>query len=103
MADLITRSTTSPLTDFLQNSASRLFERTPLWFYCLAEAEAAGGNHLGELGSWIVASTFIAVMLDDPELALSTGFSPEMSPLRGADGTAIDTIEKWLKFALVLE
>lgn len=91
------------LADFLRNSTARLHERTPLWFYVLAEAEAAGGNHLGELGSWIVASTFIAVMLSDPDSALSRGFTPDQSPLRMPDGSVIDSLEKWMRFAIVLE
>jgi hypothetical protein len=91
------------LKNFLENSTARLFERTPLWFYCLAEAEAAGGNHLGELGSWIVASTFVGTLFDDPESALSLEFGPSDSPLRMPDDSPIDSIEKWLKFALVLE
>lgn len=91
------------LATFLENSSARLYERTPLWFYCLAEAEAATGEHLGELGSWIVASTFIAALLDDPDSALSQGFSPDDSPLRMPDNSSIDSIEKWMKFAVVLE
>ncbi len=104
VADVATLLDGKPdMAAFLRNSDAKLHERTPLWFYCLAEAEAAGGDRLGDVGSWIVASTFIAVMLDDPDSALSTSFTPEMSPLRAPDGTPIDTIEKWLKFALVLE
>ena len=91
------------LTGFLQGTQSRLFERTPLWFYVLAEAEAASGDHLGEVGSWIVASTFIAILLADPDSALSTDFDPTHSPLRLPDGSPIDSIEAWMKFALVLE
>jgi len=91
------------LKDFLTGSASKLHERTPLWFYVLAEAEAAGGNKLGELGSWLVASTFIATLLADPASALSTDFTPGESPLRMPDQSTIDDIEKWMKFAAVLE
>lgn len=93
----------SDLSNFLENSSAGLHERTPLWFYCLAEAEAAGGNHLGELGSWIVASTFVGTLLSDPNSALSTRFTPVQSPLRAPDGSPIDSIEKWMKFARVLE
>lgn len=104
VADVTTLIDGKPeLKQFLRDSDARFFERTPLWFYCLAEAEAAGGNRLGELGSWLVASTFIGVLLDDPASALSTDFAPEASPLRAPDGTPIDTIEKWMRFALVLE
>ncbi len=91
------------LKSFLESSTARLHERTPLWFYILAEAEATGGQHLGEVGSWIVASTFIATLLDDPESALSLEFGPSQSPLRTPDDQPIDSIERWMKFALVLE
>jgi len=88
---------------FLRNNQSGFNHRTPLWFYCLAEAEAAGGESLGELGSWIVASTFIGVMLDDPTSALSTRFRPMDSPLRTEKGMPVDTIARWMEFALVME
>lgn len=91
------------LKAFLEGSQSRMFERTPLWFYCLAEAEATGGDHLGELGSWMVASTFIAALLADPDSALSLDFTPDGSPLRMPDDSPIDSISKWLQFALVME
>jgi Animal haem peroxidase len=91
------------LRDFLRNSQSKLHERTPLWFYLLAEAEDAGGNRLGEVGSWLVASTFVGVLLADPDSALSRGFTPEQSPLRMADGGTIDSIAKWMRFAAVME
>ncbi|SNR48435.1 heme peroxidase [Paracoccus sediminis] len=90
------------LGDFLRGSGSALHCRTPLWFYILAEAEAGGGNRLGELGSWIVASSFIGVMLSDPDSALSRGFEPAQSPLRMPDGSPVDTLEKWMRFALVM-
>lgn len=90
------------LADFLRGSGSGLHCRTPLWFYVLAEAEAAGGNRLGELGSWIVASSFIGVMLSDPDSALSRGFAPNHSPVRMPDGSPIDSLEKWMRFALVM-
>ena len=91
------------LQSFLQNNQSGFSHRTPLWFYCLAEAEAAGGESLGELGSWIVASTFIGVMLGDPTSALSSRFRPMDSPLRTEKGMPVDTIARWMEFALVME
>ncbi len=91
------------LSDFMRCSEAKLHERTPLWFYLLAEAEAAGGDHLGEVGSWIVASTFVGTLLSDPDSALSTDFEPAHSPLRMPDGTPVNSLEKWMKFALVLE
>ena len=64
---------------------------------------AAGGNQLGELGSWMVANTFIGCLLADPDSALSKDFEPSHSPLRMPDGSVIDSIDKWLRFALVME
>ena len=91
------------LRDFLKNSQSKLFERTPLWFYILAEAEKGGGNRLGEVGSFLVASTFVGVLLADPDSALSRGFDPSQSPLRMADNSPINSIAKWMRFASVME
>ncbi|MGR9245760.1 peroxidase family protein [Rhizobium leguminosarum] len=91
------------LKNFLTGTASRFHERTPLWFYVLAEAEAAGGNRLGEVGSCLVASTFVGVLLADPDSALSRGFTPDQSPLKMPDNSAIDSIAKWMRFAAVMQ
>ena len=91
------------MRDFLKNSQSKFFERTPLWFYILAEAEKAGGNSLGEVGSFLVASTFVGVLLADPDSALSRGFDPTQSPLRMRDNSPIDSLAKWMRFASVME
>ena len=104
IADVSTIFNSKPtLRDFLKNSQSKLFERTPLWFYILAEAENAGGNSLGEVGSFLVASTFVGVLLTDPDSALSRGFDPTQSPLRMRDNSPIDSISKWMRFASVME
>ncbi len=103
IADVSTIFASRPvMRDFLKNTASKFHQRTPLWFYCLAEAEAAGGNKLGEVGSFMVASTFVGVLLSDPDSALSIGFEPDHSPLRMADNSMIDSIVKWMKFAAVM-
>ncbi|NKK78044.1 peroxidase family protein [Rhizobium leguminosarum] len=91
------------LKNFLAGTTSRFHERTPLWFYILAEAEAAGGNRLGEVGSCLVASTFVGVLLADPDSALSRGFTPSQSPLKMPDNTPIDSIVKWMRFAAVMQ
>ncbi|MGB3507903.1 MAG: heme peroxidase family protein, partial [Microcoleaceae cyanobacterium] len=39
---------------------------TPLWFYCLAEAEAHGGK-LGAVGGRIVAMTLLRILKEDPK------------------------------------
>lgn len=103
IADVSTLFGTKPaLRDFLKNSQSKFHQKTPLWFYVLAEAEAGGGNRLGEVGSWIVASTFIGVLLSDPDSAISKGFHPNQSPLKMPDNSPIDSIAKWMKFAIVM-
>ena len=37
-------------------------ERTPLWYYILAEAAHVGGNHLGPVGSTVVADVLIGLV-----------------------------------------
>jgi heme peroxidase len=104
IADISTVFGSKPqLRDFLKDSQSKFHEQTPLWFYVLAEAESGGGNRLGEIGSFLVASTFIGVLLADPDSALSRGFHPDQSPLRMNDNTPIDSIAKWMRFASVME
>ncbi|HKH28569.1 MAG TPA: heme peroxidase family protein [Sphingomicrobium sp.] len=104
IADVSTIVSSKPaLRDFLKNTESKLHQRTPLWFYLLAEAEAGGGNRLGEVGSWLVASTFVGVLLADPDSALSRGFTPKQSPLRMPDNSHIDSIAKWMRFAAVMK
>lgn len=103
ITDVSTLFNTKPaLKTFLTGSQSKFHQRTPLWFYILAEAEAAGGNKLGEVGSWLVAATFIGILLADPDSALSKGFTPAQSPLRMPDNSKIDSIAKWMQFALVM-
>ncbi|WP_157014599.1 peroxidase family protein [Mesorhizobium xinjiangense] len=104
IADVSTLFASKPaLRDFLANGSAGFHQRTPLWFYLLAEAEAGGGNRLGEVGSRLVAETFIGVLLDDPDSALSRNFEPSQSPLRMADDSPIDSIAKWMRFAAVME
>jgi hypothetical protein len=103
IADVSTIVSSKPaLRDFLKNSQSKMHQRTPLWFYLLAEAESGGGDRLGELGSWLVASTFVGVLLADPDSALSRGFTPGQSPLRMSDNSEIDSLTKWMRFAAVM-
>ena len=58
---------------------------------------------LGEVGSWLVASTIIGVPLSDPDSAPSRGFNPSQSPLKMPDNSPIDSIAKWMQFAVVME
>ena len=49
--------------------------KTPLWFYQLQEADAAGGK-LDGVGGTIVASVLVRLLRLDPESALHTSFVP---------------------------
>jgi hypothetical protein len=90
--------------------AGGFFDRTPLWFYVLKEAEVReDGQRLGEVGSRVVAETIIGVLLNDPESYLSQkpDWSPSEptpragGPLRLPDGRTISTIGDLLRFAAV--
>lgn len=50
----------------LQESNKLLLKQTPLWYYILKEAEVKeNGNRLGEVGSTIVAETFVKLLRSD--------------------------------------
>jgi hypothetical protein len=49
-----------PAKDILSKPVFR--GKTPLWFYILKEAELIGGNHLGRVGSRIVAETLVGLV-----------------------------------------
>lgn len=56
-------------------SAAGLIDRTPLWFYVLAEAgdpTGANGEHLGIVGSRIVAETLVNVCRFSPDSVLTS-------------------------------
>jgi hypothetical protein len=56
--DVLERATPTGLKELVD--AAGLFDRTPLWFYILAESgdpSGANGQHLGIVGSRIVAET----------------------------------------------
>lgn len=84
------------------------FERTPLWFYILKEAEVReNGQRLGEVGSRVVAETFIGVLLADPGSYLSQ--QPDWTPAKPTpdaggplmlpNGGTIGTITDLFRFA----
>ncbi|GIE99449.1 peroxidase family protein [Paractinoplanes rishiriensis] len=77
--------------------------RTPLWFYILREAEVlAQGNTLGPLGSRIVVETFVGQLRHDPTSYLrQTSWSPSAG-VRLPDGSPVDSIPAFLRFAGVL-
>ena len=52
-------------------------DKTPLWFYCLQEAEERGKGKLTGVGGSIVASVIIRLLKLDPESVLNVpGFTP---------------------------
>jgi len=59
---------------------SGFLERTPLWFYILAEAARWGNGRLGPVGSTIVASVLIELVLRSPDSFLK---KPKWSPTLG--------------------
>ena len=54
-------------------------ERTPLWYYMLVEASHGGGEHLGPVGSTIVAEVLIGLVRRSPDSILRTpGWTPSL-------------------------
>jgi hypothetical protein len=55
-------------------------ERTPLWYYLLAEAtHHGGGQHLGPVGSTIVAEVLVGlVRRSDDSILRSPGWTPSL-------------------------
>jgi signal recognition particle subunit SEC65 len=72
-----------PHAEFLDTPRFR--GRTPLWYYVLKEAELAGGNHLGRVGSRIVAETLIGILKKSPYSILN---EPKWYPRFTRRGTA---------------
>ncbi|ANC30614.1 peroxidase family protein [Isoptericola dokdonensis] len=77
---------------------------TPLWFYVLQEAKVHGnGNFLGEVGSRILAETFVYLLRRDDDSFLRT--PDPWTPADGVrleDGSMITTLPDLLRFAGVL-
>jgi hypothetical protein len=57
-----------PHENILTNPKYRFLEDTPLWYYILKEAEVVReGNHLGPIGSRLVADVIVAALAADPK------------------------------------
>jgi hypothetical protein len=99
-ADLETNSTDEIKAALEQGE---FFDRTPLWFYVLKEAEVrASGNSLGEVGSRIVAATIIGQIRKDRGSYLNqTSWGPAQG-VRLPDGRPVRSIADFLRFAGVL-
>jgi hypothetical protein len=83
--------------------AGGLFDRTPLWFYVLKEAEVRElGRRLGEVGSRIVAETIVGHIRKDPgSYVHQTSWNPARG-VRLPNGRPVRTIADFLRFAGVL-
>lgn len=82
-------------------------EHTPLWFYILREAEVqADGQHLGQLGSRIVAETLVGLAACDPSSYWHQSGSDDgrWHPQDGAqpEGETVDTVPALIRAALWL-
>ncbi|WP_406129856.1 peroxidase family protein [Streptomyces sp. NBC_00989] len=95
------QGTSDAVKDALE--AAGLFDRTPLWFYVLKEAEVREqGRRLGEVGSRIVAETIIGQIRKDPGSYVNrTSWSPAQGVLL-PNGRPVRTIADFLRFAGVL-
>jgi Animal haem peroxidase len=84
--------------------AGGFFEKTPLWYYVLREAEVrAGGKTLGELGSRIVCQTIISQVRHDPTsyLRQEQPWTPDKG-VKLQDGSTVTSISDFLRFAGVM-
>ena len=76
--------------------------RTPAWYYILKEAEVRqNGERLGQLGSHILAETFVGLLLRDPHSILNTKWTPAAG-VKDAAGNEVRLIEDLLTFAGVM-
>lgn len=70
-----------------------LLERTPLWFYILAEAAHGGGNRLGPVGSRLVAEVIIQLIRRSKDSFLATpGWKPSLPAAINGDFTLPDLL-----------
>ncbi len=58
-------------------------ERTPLWYYLLAEAAHGGGERLGPVGSTIVAEVLIGLIRKSPYSILTRDWTPSLGRTPG--------------------
>ena len=74
-------------------------DRTPLWYYILAEAAHGGGNRLGPLGSIIVADVLIGLVRRSEDSILNY---PNWAPSLPASQPGTFTLTDLLAFAGVI-
>ena len=68
--------------------------QTPLWFYVLKEAEVQhGGQHLGDVGSTIVAETFHGLIAHSEDSIFDVpGWTPSLPAAQGGKFTMADLL-----------
>jgi nucleoid-associated protein YgaU len=75
-------------------------DRTPFWYYLLAEAGHGGGNHLGPVGSTIVAEVLVGlVRRSDDSILRQPGWRPSLPSAQ----PGVFELADLLRFAGVLE
>ncbi len=78
---------------------TKFSERTPLWYYILAEAAVLGeGQHLGPVGSTIVAEVLVGLIRRSPDSILESDWEPNLPSVQPGTFTLPDL----LRFAGVL-
>ncbi|MUG96682.1 hypothetical protein F7734_31820 [Scytonema sp. UIC 10036] len=86
----------------MNQALAPFLEKTPAWYYILKESEIrANGDSLGEVGSRIVAETFIGLMKNDPFSYLNKDWNPSQG-VKLPNGKEIREIGDFLKFAGVM-
>jgi hypothetical protein len=93
--------------DYTFLKSSKMLNETPLWYYLLHEAEAAGtnnagegGQYLGPLGSCVVGEVFEAVLEADPESYLNKNWEPPFFRVEPAGPYhRIDSFRQFVAFA----
>jgi hypothetical protein len=100
------------LVKWVNGGRRELLGNTPLWFYILREAEyfgvtarpgegptiGFGGQHLGPVGSRIVAETFIGLLWNDPNSYLRRwpGFEPLEPISRGSGALTVGRLAEYV-------
>ncbi|GAA6619043.1 peroxidase family protein [Scytonema sp. NUACC26] len=86
----------------MNQALAPFLEKTPAWYYILKESEIrANGDSLGEVGSRIVAETFIGLMRNDPSSFLNQDWEPSQG-VKLPNGKEIREMADFLKFAGVM-
>jgi len=86
-------------TQAVQLESGGFLDRTPLWFFVLAEAAHHGGDHLGPLGSTIVSEVLIGLVRRSEDSILRTpGWTVSLPSQQPGDFELTDL----LRFAGVL-